>query len=72
LLLLTDVTHESGTTTGDVHDVGTTTVTGTETNDETLTETTEKLGTEAIALDGTDVGTLVYSTIANPDEIVMT
>jgi hypothetical protein len=71
-LLGKDETHETGTTTGDDQVVGTTTVTGTETNDETLTETIALLGIVAIALDATDDGTFVYSTMANPDEIEIT
>jgi hypothetical protein len=34
--------------------------------------TTIEFGTEAIALDATDDGTFVYSTMANPDEIEIT
>jgi hypothetical protein len=69
---LNDETHDNGTTTGDDHDVGTTTVGGAKTNDETGTYVIVDLATVTIALDATDVGTFVYSTMANPDEIVIT
>jgi hypothetical protein len=36
------------------------------------TETKAELGIEAIALDATDDGTLVYSTTANPLEMMIT
>jgi hypothetical protein len=59
LLVLTDETHDNGTTTGDDHEVGTYTVLGTETNDEAGTLVIAECGTVITTLDGTDVGTLV-------------
>jgi hypothetical protein len=67
-----DETHEAGTTTGLTHDVGTTTVEGTYTNDETGTNVTCVYGTLRITLDGTDEGTLVYSTTTIPEVMVIT
>jgi hypothetical protein len=66
----TDETQEIGTTTGLDQVVGTTTVDGTYTNDDGGIDTIFELGIEAITLVGTDEGTLLYSTIANPEEIV--
>jgi len=48
-------------------------VAGTYTNDEVGTEVIADLGTVKIMLEGTDDGTLVYSTTANPfDERMIT
>jgi hypothetical protein len=57
-------THEIGTTCGLDQLVGTTTVTGTKTNDETATVTIAELGTEAITEFGTLFGTADHETIA--------
>jgi hypothetical protein len=65
-------THEIGTTTGEDHEVGTATVEGTKTNDEAGMLVITVTGTETITLDGTDVGTFVYSTIASPDVMIKT
>jgi len=59
-----DETHETGTTTTDVHVDGTTTVAGTKTNEVVATVTTADDGTEAITEVGTDSGTLVHETMA--------
>jgi hypothetical protein len=67
-----DDTHEIGTTTGLENDVGTTTDDGTYTNDDAGTEVISLEGTDKMRLDPTDDGTLVYSTTANPDEIMIT
>jgi hypothetical protein len=65
-------TQEIGTTTGDDHDVGTSTVDGIKTNDEAGTDVITVTGTETITLDGTEDGIFVYSTIASPDVIIIT
>jgi hypothetical protein len=66
------VAHEAGTTTGDDQVLGTATVVGTKTNDETGTVTTNELGTETTTLDGTDDGTLDEAMIAiDGDEAIM-
>jgi hypothetical protein len=51
-------TYETGTTTGDLHVDGITTVAGTKTNDETGTEIKADVGIETITYDGTESGTL--------------
>jgi hypothetical protein len=57
--LLNDETHDNGTTTGEDHDVGTTTVLGTETNEDAGTLVITERGTVITTLEGIDTGTLL-------------
>jgi len=45
---------------------------GTMMNDDGLTDVILEVGIDAIKLDGTEDGTFVYATIANPDEMLWT
>jgi hypothetical protein len=63
-----DQTDETGTTTGDDHVFGTTTVDGTVTNDDNGIDTKADVGIVAITLNGTEFGTFVHeiTTLVEP------
>jgi hypothetical protein len=68
-------TNEKATTTGDEIELGIVTAVGTETNDETGTETTAVLGMVKTTLDGTEAGTsdeAIMATDGEVDEIITT